>query len=190
MLLNCKHKSARFFDYLVSSTFNCIKLPFLVIKATFCTIMCGFFPFCSVSFRWVFLTIFGTAMSRQAKENVCNAQSIPVRLHCPFENCHKSYDSKKHKWTLSFYRHGPPCFKFENNTSGRARLWVTALKFLAEAFSWRHQITWLISWSIERSQVSRRRDRCTTFSLPYPHHLHVVYELTKNLTTYQCFYSL
>ena len=42
------------------------------------------------------MTIFGTAMSRQAKENVCDAQSIPVRLHCPFENCHKSYDSKKH----------------------------------------------------------------------------------------------
>ena len=48
-----------------------------------------------------------------------------------------------YKWTLSFYRHGPPCFKFENSTSGRARLWDTALKFLAEAFSWRHQITWL-----------------------------------------------
>ena len=42
------------------------------------------------------MTIFGTAMSRQAKENVCNAQSIPVRLHCPFENCHKSHNSKKH----------------------------------------------------------------------------------------------
>ena len=42
------------------------------------------------------MTIFGTAMSRQAKENVCDAQSIPVRLHCPFENCHKSYNSKKH----------------------------------------------------------------------------------------------
>ena len=40
--------------------------------------------------------IFGTAMSRQAKENVCDAQSIPVRLHCPFENCHRSYNSKKH----------------------------------------------------------------------------------------------
>ena len=47
-----------------------------------------------------------------------------------------------YKWTLSFCRHGPPCFKFENNTSGRARLWDTALKFLAKAFSWRHQITW------------------------------------------------
>ena len=23
-------------------------------------------------------------------------KSIPVRLHCPFENCHKSYNSKKH----------------------------------------------------------------------------------------------
>ena len=41
---------------------------------------------------------------------------------------------EKYKWTLSFYRHGPPFFKFENNTSGRARLWDTALKFLAEAF--------------------------------------------------------
>ena len=29
-------------------------------------------------------------MSRQAKKNVCDAQSIPVRLHCPF------YNSKKH----------------------------------------------------------------------------------------------
>ena len=53
-----------------------------------------------------------------------------------------------YKWTLSFYRHRPPCFKFENNTSGRARLWDTALKFLAEAFSWRHQITWLIYLSL------------------------------------------
>ena len=43
-----------------------------------------------------FFTIFGTAMSRQAKENVCDTQSIPVRLHCRFENCHKSYNSKKH----------------------------------------------------------------------------------------------
>ena len=34
--------------------------------------------------------------------------------------------------------------KFENNTSGRARLWDTALKFLAQAFSLRHQITWII----------------------------------------------
>ena len=42
------------------------------------------------------MTIFGTAMSCQAKENVCDAQSIPVRLHCPFENCHKSYNCKKH----------------------------------------------------------------------------------------------
>ena len=51
-----------------------------------------------------------------------------------------------YKWTLSLYRHGPPCFKFENNTSGRARLWDAALKFLAEAFSWRHQITWNVLW--------------------------------------------
>ena len=43
-----------------------------------------------------FLTVFGSVMSRQAKENVCDAQSIPVRLHCPFENCQKSYNSKKH----------------------------------------------------------------------------------------------
>ena len=35
-------------------------------------------------------------MSRQVKENVCDAESIPVRLHCPFENCHKSYNGKKH----------------------------------------------------------------------------------------------
>ena len=35
-------------------------------------------------------------MSCQAKENVCDAQSIPVRLHCPFKNCHKCYNSKKH----------------------------------------------------------------------------------------------
>ena len=35
-------------------------------------------------------------MSRQAKENICDAHSIPVRLHCPFENCLKSYNSKKH----------------------------------------------------------------------------------------------
>ena len=47
------------------------------------------------------MTIFGTAMSRQAKENVCDAQSIPVRLHCPFENCHKSYNSKKLRWPTS-----------------------------------------------------------------------------------------
>ena len=32
--------------------------------------------------------------------------------------------------------------KFENNTSGRARLWDTALKFFAQAFLLRHQITW------------------------------------------------
>ena len=43
-----------------------------------------------------FLTVFGSVMSRQAKVNVCDAQSILVRLHCPFENCHKSYNSKKH----------------------------------------------------------------------------------------------
>ena len=49
-----------------------------------------------MSFSVSFLAIFGTAMSRQAKENVCDVQSIPVRLHCPFENCHKSYNSKKH----------------------------------------------------------------------------------------------
>ena len=42
------------------------------------------------------MTIFGTAMSRQTKENVCDAQSIPVHLHCLFENCHKSCNSKKH----------------------------------------------------------------------------------------------
>ena len=29
-------------------------------------------------------------------EGKCDAQSIPLRLHCPFENCHKSYNSKKH----------------------------------------------------------------------------------------------
>ena len=54
------------------------------------------FPFARCRFGEFFFTIFGTAMSRQAKENVCDAQSIPVRLHCPFENCHKSYNSKKH----------------------------------------------------------------------------------------------
>ena len=50
----------------------------------------------------------------------------------------------------TFYRHGPPCFKFENNTSGRAQLWDTALKFLPAAFSWRHQITWELSAIIVR----------------------------------------
>lgn len=34
-----------------------------------------------------------------------------------------------YKWTLSFYRHEHSCFKFENNTSGRARLWDTAKIF-------------------------------------------------------------
>ena len=53
------------------------------------------FLFARCLFGEFFLTIFGTAMSHQAKENVCDAQSIPVRLNCPFENCHKSYDSKK-----------------------------------------------------------------------------------------------
>ena len=46
----------------------------------------------------VFLVIFGDlflTMSRQAKENVCHTQPIPVCVHCPFENCHKSYNSKK-----------------------------------------------------------------------------------------------
>ena len=27
---------------------------------------------------------------------ILQEQSIPGRLHCPFENCHKSYNSKKH----------------------------------------------------------------------------------------------
>ena len=35
-------------------------------------------------------------MSRQAKENACNSELIPVRLHCPFENCDKFYKNKKH----------------------------------------------------------------------------------------------
>ena len=61
-----------------------------------------------------------------------------------------------YKWTLSFYGHGPPCFKFENNTSGRARLWDTALKFLAEAFSWRHQITWRTFVNSFRKQIMNR----------------------------------
>ena len=54
------------------------------------------FSFLLAVFSVNFLTVFGSVMSRQAKENVCDAQSIPVRLHCPFENCHKSYNSKKH----------------------------------------------------------------------------------------------
>ena len=54
------------------------------------------FLFARCLFGEFLFTIFGTAMSRQAKENVCDAQSILVRLHCPFENCHKSYNSKKH----------------------------------------------------------------------------------------------
>ena len=56
----------------------------------FLLILVGVF---SVSF---FFTIFGPVMSRQAKKNVCDAKSIPVRLQCPFENCYKSYNSKKH----------------------------------------------------------------------------------------------
>ena len=54
------------------------------------------FSFLLGVFSASFLTIFGTAMSRQTKENVCDAQSIPVHLHCLFENCHKSCNSKKH----------------------------------------------------------------------------------------------
>ena len=54
------------------------------------------FSFLLGVFSVIFLRILGTVMSRQAKENVCDAQSIPVRLHCPFENCHKSYNSQKH----------------------------------------------------------------------------------------------
>ena len=84
------------------------------------------------------MTISGTAMSRQVKENVCDAQSIPVRLHCPFENCHKSYNSKKHITehflSTAMDRHVLNSKQVSNN-SGRARLWDTALKFLAEAFS-------------------------------------------------------
>ena len=90
-----------------------------------------------------FLTIFGTAMSRQS-EGKCLRRS--VNSSTPALSVSKLpqvlQQQETYKWTLSFYRHGPPCFKFGNNTSGRARLWDTALKFLAEAFSWHHQITW------------------------------------------------
>ena len=99
------------------------------------------FLFARCLFGEFFLMIFGTAVSRQVKENFCNAQSIPVRLHCSFENCHRSYNSKKHInehfLSIAMDRH-----VFENKTSGHAWLWETALKFLAEAFLWRHQITW------------------------------------------------
>ena len=95
-----------------------------------------------------------SALQCLAKQRKMSATLGQFQYACPFENCHKSYNSKKHinAWTLSFYRHGSPCFNFEDNTSGRARLWDTALKFLAEAFSWRHQITWHRAYSTSGTQ--------------------------------------
>ena len=85
---------AGFWEASLSPVLPCLKT--LNLCNLLFSVLLGVF---SVSF---FFTIFGPAMSRQAKKNVCDAQSIPVRLQCPFENCHKSYNSKKHKWIEHF----------------------------------------------------------------------------------------
>ena len=79
---------AGFWEASLSPVLSCLRT--LNLRNLLFSFLLGLF---SVSF---FFTIFGTAMSHQAKENVCDAQSIPVRLYCPFESCHKSYDSKNH----------------------------------------------------------------------------------------------
>ena len=67
-------------------------------------------------------------MSRRAKENVCNSEAIPVRLHCPFVNCEKFYKSRKH---LNEHFRWHPSHKPDTLPSTRVR--VTA-KECAEKF--------------------------------------------------------
>ena len=69
----------------------------------------------------IFFTNFDISMSRRAKENVCNSESIPVRLHCPFVNCEKFYKSRKH---LNEHFRWHPSYK--PDTLPSTRLHVTA----------------------------------------------------------------
>ena len=69
----------------------------------------------------IFLLNFDNSMSRRATENVCNSESIQVRLHCPFVNCEKCYKSRKH---LNEHFHWHPSHK--PDTLPSTRVHVTA----------------------------------------------------------------
>ena len=74
---------------------------------------------------------FDISMSRRGKGHVCNSESIPVRLHCPFVNCEKFYKSRKH---LNKHFRWHPSHKPDSLPSTRVRVSAKecAEKFLDE----------------------------------------------------------